>query len=542
MNLSFENQGTNTFLVYTVQPEDQIDTMSLGMLTNNKIAGIAPTQFSQMDSEKYIKYNISAKVSAEQLLSGPVNKRRLLGLFNGIIDAMLSAEDYMLDPASLLLEHQYIFVDVSSCETSMICLPIMGGQSKAPDLSAFFKKIMFSTQFDQTENCDHIAWIINYLNSVPSVSLNDFKKVLEQIQRPKAAPVASQTGSVQPSVPVKRNVPMPPVMQPIPAAAVTQTDAQPPARNLQPAVTMPPSNSVPVKPTAAAQQPVAASKPHSGTADFAVPGAAPKAEIPRMPQPMPAAKALPGDQQKKMSWFYLMQHYNKENATLYKAQQEAKKKNKGGKGANASQKAVVMPAQSAPISVPSAANNVPAGGYNPQPPVYKPAQSGHGMAAAPGVQTAVPGIQMTRQQVVSQKAPEQPMNSPVSNPISFGETTVLTATTYGETTVLTGGGEMLAPKPYLVRIKNNERIPLNKPVFRIGKERSYVDYFIGDNTAISRSHANILTENGQFFIMDTNSTNHTYVNGEMIPSNSKISLSSGTKVRLANEEFEFILC
>ena len=94
-------------------------------------------------------------------------------------------------------------------------------------------------------------------------------------------------------------------------------------------------------------------------------------------------------------------------------------------------------------------------------------------------------------------------------------------------------------QPYLVRMRNNEKIPLDKPVFRIGKEKSYVDYFIGDNAAISRSHANVMNRDGNYFVVDTNSTNHTYVNGVMISSNQEIPLSHGTKIRFANEEFEF---
>ena len=39
--------------------------------------------------------------------------------------------------------------------------------------------------------------------------------------------------------------------------------------------------------------------------------------------------------------------------------------------------------------------------------------------------------------------------------------------------------------------------------------------------------------------MDTNSTNHTYVNEKMIQSNREVRLSHGTRLRLANEEFEF---
>ena len=124
---------------------------------------------------------------------------------------------------------------------------------------------------------------------------------------------------------------------------------------------------------------------------------------------------------------------------------------------------------------------------------------------------------------------------------NFGETTVLgAAVASGETTVL-GAAQAQIVSPYLLRLKNNERIQLSKPVFRIGKERSYVDYFISDNTAVSRSHANILIKGTEFYIVDTNSTNHTYVNGNMLQSNVETKLEHGSKVRLANEEFEFFM-
>ena len=95
--------------------------------------------------------------------------------------------------------------------------------------------------------------------------------------------------------------------------------------------------------------------------------------------------------------------------------------------------------------------------------------------------------------------------------------------------------------PYLIRSRNHEEIAVNKPQFRIGKERSYVDYFIGDNPAISRSHATIITRENTYFIVDTNSTNHTYVDGKMIQPNTEVPIQQGTKIRLGNEDFEFKL-
>ncbi|MBQ2803793.1 MAG: FHA domain-containing protein, partial [Lachnospiraceae bacterium] len=129
---------------------------------------------------------------------------------------------------------------------------------------------------------------------------------------------------------------------------------------------------------------------------------------------------------------------------------------------------------------------------------------------------------------------------PASNGANFGETTFLNAApAYGETTTLSSYTPDAKVIPYLVRYKNNEKIVLNKPVFRIGKEKSYVDYFISDNSAISRSHANILNMDGKFYVIDTNSTNHTFLNGQMLQSNMETEIKHGDKIRLADEEFEF---
>ena len=496
--LHYENQGTNTYLVYEVKEEDSIDSMSLGMLTNNKIHGLAQTLFTQMDSQKYIKFNVSAKVSVAQFFAGAVNKKRLLGVFTGIVNAMLAAEDYMLDPTSIIMNMDYIFTDVSTCETDLICLPIVDTEAQPTDLGMFFRNIMFNTQFDQTENCDHVAKIINYLNGTPLFSLNDFKKLLEDIQEQKAKPVVTKvnndTTSTTSDMPTKKQ-PSVPQTQTVPQ----QKSTLPPANNAGTGMNVPPAEK-------------------------------------KQPEIQPEVTGP------EISFFYLMQHYNKENAAAYKAQKEAKKRAAAaGKG-----KAPVQPA--------------PAQKKTPTP---APADTGFGFAvpgqAAPATQS---NPQPSEQQVASaQKTVPQnaqthvqtnttpaqqpayvPREVPQGQSANFGETTVLGGGTAGETTVLSAAqnpNKVIAP--HLIRKKNNEKISLNKPVFRVGKERSYVDYFIGDNTAISRSHANFITREGEYFVVDTNSTNHTFVNGTMINSNEEIKINHGDTIRLANEDFDFKL-
>lgn len=113
------------------------------------------------------------------------------------------------------------------------------------------------------------------------------------------------------------------------------------------------------------------------------------------------------------------------------------------------------------------------------------------------------------------------------------------------TTVLDDGGTSVlndnshSTYPYLIRLSNYERVDVNKPSFRIGKEKSYVDYFVMNNSAVSRIHADIITRDGRYFIKDNNSTNRTFVNGTVIPFEQEVEIFDGDAIMLANEAFEF---
>ena len=54
----------------------------------------------------------------------------------------------------------------------------------------------------------------------------------------------------------------------------------------------------------------------------------------------------------------------------------------------------------------------------------------------------------------------------------------------------------------MYRLLTNETFMINKPVFRIGKEKSYSDYFVANNNMVSRSHADIISRGGRYFIVE----------------------------------------
>lgn len=168
--------------------------------------------------------------------------------------------------------------------------------------------------------------------------------------------------------------------------------------------------------------------------------------------------------------------------------------------------------------------------------IYNPLGNPH--PATPDVQAPATGGETSGTQHSNTYTP-----SPVKGD-DIGGTTLLVAPDDEERTDILGSQRLAASPPapvypYLIREKNNEKIVVNKPSFRIGKEKKYSDYFVGDNPVVSRSHADIITKNGRFFIVDNNSLNKTLLNGDVISPSTEVELFEATKISLANENFTF---
>lgn len=511
MRFVYEDQGSSSFVIYPVEPSDEIDSMSLGMLTNNCIPGFAPVSFSQKDTAKYIKYNVTGKVPAAQIFQGPVNKKRLTGLLQGIVDAMMAAEEYMLDPDSVELDLEHIYMDPVTCETVLLCVPVFRENVASVDLPMFLKNIVFNTQFDQTENTDHVAKIFNCLGAGSKLVLEDMKALLEQLQ-------GNHT--------------------PVKVAPVAQPSSQPAVRPQgQPAV-----QPVVQRPVQSPVQAGYGMRANTGASGAAVDH--PAVEMPNgaangsgVPVQTPVSGGQQTSAQKPMSTWYLLNHMSKENLAIYKAQQ-AQEKEKGGKAAKApKEKKANNPQKKAakvgggPVKRTQPGFMIPGAQTPPSTPAFD----------IPGQESASAKEQISAARELPPVAPVD--HAPAQKPaaaINFGATTILGAEP-GGTTVLPSGDPTRTPTPTLVRKATGERVEISKQIFTIGIE-SYVDYRITGNSAISRSHAKIIVRGNEFLLMDTNSTNGTYVNGNMIKKNVEVHIENGNKIVFANEEFDFLVC
>ncbi len=592
---TYENQGQNTYLVY--QFDDRpIDTMALGMLTNNKIKGFAPAIYTEIDNQKFIKYNVSSHVTLSKLFMGDVRKMRLLKTFVNIVDAMQMLDAYMLDRRTIMLDRDYIYVDASTSDVSMICVPVV--DEFAPiDEREFFKNIIFSVSFAANENGDYVARILAYLNSVELFQLQDFKKMLEGLMSEQPA-VGMQ--NVQPAMgaPYMQNNPY----QQTPAGAPAQ-----PQMNMKPAVMQQPVPPVQPqnRPTDIGQEPAiqnvyvssgASAKdiklakreemlkqqeeeraremaknpiaPENVDMGFAVPGMStnqyaskPKAAAPAVPAKKASkGKKNSGSSEDDISLFYLMQHYSKENKEKYKAAKERKKSGNTATEAPVAKKqaSVIKPMAASAVQQPPVSNPYQAAPAQPQAPVMNnPYQAAPVQPQAPAManpyQAAPAQPQAPAMNSPYQTAPAQPQAPVMNNPYpapqmpamggmqdDYDQTTLIknTGNTDDAGTTVLNAATKVERHPYLYQVKNGRKIYLDKKTNRIGKNREVVDICIDGNPAISRCHAIFYRVDDACYIEDLNSTNGTFVDDQQITSNCKTMVRVGSRVKLGDEEFE----
>lgn len=463
-NFEIENNDINVNLVYMLDAEEKLDMVALEMIQHNKIKGLLDMVYTQNNTDKLLKYNITSKITLEQILERNITKDTIIKSFINIINTIILAEDYMLEQNAFIMETDKIYVNIGTYDIGLIYLPVIN-DNKEVSMEKFFKNIIFTSKFDQSENCEYVAKIISYLNA-PVFSLNDFKTFLYELIG-QSQTEKNDTQKEIHNFEIQKN---------IEKEVKTTVDAF--VDNVSSSLNIP-ENTI--------------KKINSQAQDTVN---------------IPSASGMAVSQQKNVK--------STKKGGLF-----------GGFGKKNKEQNIIMKKND------NKTEN------------KKYAIPNNNLSNISVTESSIPDRSVPVNSNVNVQANAIKTNAIKTNiSMSFGETTVLNQGNMGETTILSSNMQndrciSDTKKAYLIRKRNGERIFIDRDVFRIGKEKSYVDYFIADNAAISRSHAEILKRDCRFYVKDTNSKNHTYVNGRVIQSDTEVILETGYTLCLADEEFIF---
>lgn len=478
--LQIQTNAQGSFVTYKLEHQELLDRMTMGMLTNNKIKGMIPIDYSQIDSERWIKYDITSMQPLQSYLSGILTRKKALGIFSQIVNTFLLAEDYMIDASFIILDINNIYINAGTEELGIICLPVSGFVSNVTlqDLAA---NITRRGQFNSRENCDYVTKILNFVNG-SQFSIAGFKDLLDELTRDSVQRIQREnmdhdmTGEAESAL-EEVNGQMAVAVESVADMVGQNTGNQ-------------------------RQQGIWIGDGKGGSSSAG--GAAP-----------PVSK----EKQKK-----------EKKGLFGKKKKKAKKEQKvkplsGGVDNNGMMIPGMDSLQEQKLLEPSKPTEKPsAGAVSPPPgrPVMKP-------AVPPDLSGIASQINMGQPRITnSVDKPEWSISQDLGSGVGVSDNTIMLKLEEEATAVL-------------CRVRTGEEKVVDKGELVMGKASSGVDYCIRDNTTISRVHAKILRHGTQYFIQDNDSMNHTYVDGRQVMKGEELPIQNGSRIRLSDEEFIFKL-
>jgi hypothetical protein len=478
--LQIQTNAQGSFVTYKLEHQESLDRMTMGMLTNNKIKGMIPIDYSQIDSERWIKYDITSMQPLQSYLSGILTRKKALGIFSQIVNTFLLAEDYMIDASFIILDINNIYINAGTEELGIICLPVSGFVSNVTlqDLAA---NITRRGQFNSRENCDYVTKILNFVNG-SQFSIAGFKDLLDELTRDSVQRIQREnmdhdmTGEAESAL-EEVNGQMAVAVESVADMVGQNTGNQ-------------------------RQQGIWIGDGKGGSSSAG--GAAP-----------PVSK----EKQKK-----------EKKGLFGKKKKKAKKEQKvkppsGGVDNNGMMIPGMDSLQEQKLLEPSKPTEKPsAGAVSPPPgrPVMKP-------AVPPDLSGIASQINMGHPRITnSVDKPEWSISQDLGSGVGVSDNTIMLKLEEEPTAVL-------------CRVRTGEEKVVDKGELVMGKASSGVDYCIRDNTTISRVHAKILRHGTQYFIQDNDSMNHTYVDGRQVMKGEELPIQNGSRIRLSDEEFIFKL-
>lgn len=507
--------GNNVYAVYDLTDMDvSVDHVSIMMINNNQNheIGLAPITFEGINgSYSKMMFDVTGKVTLREYISKSISQQDFKVMLTNLINTLENFDEIMIDSKQVMLDLDSVFINVLDHKIAFLCIALEGFEQNG-NLYSFFKEIVSNSYVTAGFNeASYFNLVYNVMHTENGFSLQNLRTAMNDS--------AADSSSVQPSAPQRMDP-----MRPTPSYEEPQKVEEPPT------ITVSPAKEPDLQPIPSVQQPETDTKKKGLLGGLFSQSKKKKAE--------PAPTGYQG------GLANIMNNAKSEKAGV-PAQQAAAPAQQPTAPA---QQPTVPPVQTQPVHTQESGQldfggtTVLSGGMANT--MRAPVQENPAPQPAPQIQPAdTVGTTVLNQTepvssagsvgtTVLQKPEPAPQNSYVG-------TTVLNAGMQSSpgTTVL--NPQQAVKRGSIIRLRTNERFFITKSTFFIGRDMAGIDCDVHDNTNVGHRHASIVQRGNDFFVVDQNSTNHTYLNGNMILGGVETKLSDGDRLRFADEEFDF---
>lgn len=123
-DFSYNNQGSAVSLVLKLGYGEDVDSLSMGMMMNNKIPGFLPVSRRYIDNDMYLYYDVSSLAPMPSAYHILCQDKYLIHFLLGFCHTVKECGEYLLDSKNLCLLADYVYIQRATGEFRAVYLPV----------------------------------------------------------------------------------------------------------------------------------------------------------------------------------------------------------------------------------------------------------------------------------------------------------------------------------------------------------------------------------------------------------------------------------
>ncbi len=590
-NFRARNIGEEKYLSYTMGEDCELDEDVLDYCQDNVPEELIEIIYEEDDDFDYLTYQITGKTSLEEYITQEHDCESVLLILRNVAQEMISLKEQAIPLSYVLLNRGFIYVDAEKKTVQFLCLPIESKGALSVEFKSFVRQLLANMKYDVDEDLNYVGKLLTYINGdnfnlrgliglaealmeEEGISFEEAGAIdadgVEVVSAEAEAP-AENIGDIMNSLQEEDDTPLPEI------GDDEEEEAEEPAKEEEELESILPAGMQIKEEETPAPAEEKTAEPAEAVEE--APAPEPVMEKQEAPKPEPVAEkpeVSPAAEQ-------ILSQVKPEETTNGGGEKLQLKTNKKESDINLIKDRIKELVGEVPSAkpTPQPTKNIQTledlDHFLDKPPVVKrnvvkvnraaiiqqteaEMEAAEAEAAAEAAEAAEPETTVQNEEPttgqtenikvpviediyddmnIEKKKDDEKDKKPKSTSILNKSVTELVKDAVGAVSAATAAANAPKALPYLIRVSTEERIMLNKAVFKIGKATRGVDYTVGGNGAISRQHAFIIQKDGVCYIKDNKSTNHTYVNGKRVEDGVEEILTHDSLVRLADEEFTF---
>ena len=539
VSFKVRNIGSEKYLSYILNDDCEFDEELLDYLEENKIPELIDIIYEEDDENDYLTYNVTGRTTVDALLSNTVNAEKILGIVRGVASGIVNLRDLGIPASYVILHKGFTYVNPVTYDVGMLCVPVEADANINAEFRTFVKDILTSVKYDDSEDCNYVARLLNLLNT-DKFTVRNFYSQLTELMESAGMQVEEKFLDIGDDISVSQST--------VDTLPDTSMDDLPEYKDVsfgeddgseEEDDTVADVDSLFKDLTFDDSEKQEEGKSVSDGIDMSVfdDSVFDDLETENVDDDSDYTEALTSD----------VEMPEPQEPKTQSSLTEVAQTTDGVMEVELERQEEQIPVL---ISTDEVMDN---------PPVVKNIKINRAKIIQKAVVDAEesridnPTEQITAPQYMNGEAVEPETNmDPVTSKVETEEKKET-----GSTVELTGGmnvvkdsdSEVVAavskgvPKamPYIVRVNTGERVMINKAVFKIGKAGRGVDYHVGGNGAISKVHIIIYQREDGCYLKDNKTTNGTYLNGQRLDDNGEMKLSNDAMISIGGEDFIFKL-